>query len=392
MSLTGSTLPLLLALAALILFAALVIGFPRLRNRWAAGGVRAGLALLLNASVVTLAFVMLNDQYAFYVSWSDLAGYQSPAVQVRHGGSAHDANVAKVVGVGFNQWHTPAHLPKLPDPGQRMQRYVVSGRVSGFHSAVWVYLPKGYNSASAQTYPVIMALHGFPGGPGSMNHYGILQAFDEMVAQHRLVPSIMVIPQIDDPVPLDTECVNVPGGPQAESWLAQDVPSWAISHFRVETKRTSWAAWGFSYGGWCAALLGFRHPDIFGASVALQGYFRPSFSTDYEPFKPGSAAYEQYDLVKIARQHPPALNLWLMASKEDSLSYPSTDALVKDARRPLSVTALLLKQGGHTVSVWGPKIGPSFAWLAQAMPGFDPLAPALAAPYHAKVPPARHRR
>lgn len=386
MSLTGSTLPVTLALVALLLFAALVTGIPQVRNRWAAGAVRALLAVLLNAGVVTLAFVLLNDQYAFYVTWSDLAGYQAPAVTVSHGGSARQADTARVAGVGLARWRTPEQLPALPDPGHRMQRYLVQGPASHFHSAVWVYLPQGYNPRSRRTYPVIVALHGFPGSPWTINRIGVPAALDRAVAAHRIVPSIMVIPQIDDPVNLDTECVDAAGGPQAETWLAQDVPQWVVSHFRVQTKRTSWATWGYSYGGWCSALLGIRHSDIFGASIVLQGYFRPDFATDYEPFKPGSAAYEKYDLVTIARQHPPALNLWILASKQDSLSYPSTNALVKDARKPLSITAVLLNQGGHTIDVWGPRLGASFDWLGRVLPGFDPLTPALAQPYQAKVP------
>lgn len=373
MSLTGSTLPFLLALLAIIAFIALVIGFPRLTKRWAQMTSRGVLAALLCFLVPAWAGAELNDQYAFYVSWSDLIGEPTVTVDAHNGATAAEAAAAKVRGQGFSGMAAPATYPALPSKGSRLQIYTVTGEISGFHNQVVVYLPQDYDPNSASKYPVIMALHGFPGGPTMFKYIqGFFSSIDQAVAEHKMAAPIVVMPQINSPTDLDTECVNSPNGPQAETWLSHDVPAWVVHHFPVQTKRTGWASWGFSYGGWCSALMGVRHPDVFGAGVVVQGYFRPDFSSTFEPFKPDSALGKSYDLVAIARKDPPPVSLWILASKQDTLSYPSTAALVEHARKPLSVTAEILKDGGHRVAVWAPKIPDTMKWLGATLPGFKP--------------------
>lgn len=373
MSLTGPAFPALLAVLAVTLFVLLVLGRPRFGRSVLDAVCRGVVAVVMNVIVVLLAGTLLNDQYAFYVSWDDLMGVTGPTVQATGGGTAADVFAAKVQGVGLADMMVPAQLPDLPNPHGRLQKYAVAmpgalGKVS-----IYVYLPQGYNPNSSRTYPVVEALHGYPNRAEVFTHIdGFFSGFDRAVAEHRMAPSIIVMPDIDPPSNIDTECVNVPGGLQGETWLARNVPSWTVEHFRVQTKRTAWAAYGFSYGGWCAAMLGVRDTDVFGAAVILQGYFRPDFVAEYAPFKVGSALYSSYDLVDIARHHPPAVALWILASKQDSLSYPSTDALVKDARKPLSVTADLLKVGGHREAVWTPKIPATLTWLGRTLPGFKP--------------------
>ena len=373
MSLTGRALPTLLALAAIGLFVVLVTGWPYPHRPWHGAAARAVTAVVLNLCVLGLAGSLLNDQYAFYVGWGDLFGAQSPTVGARGGASAAQAAAGHVTGRGLAGVATPAVLPPLPQPGRRLQRYVVQGARSGFRNEVLVYLPAGYDPRAQRTYPVLLALHGFPGHPEVFEHLDdFLGTVDRAVATRTMAAPIVVVPEINSPAGLDTECVDAPGGPHAETWLAHDVPDWVVQHFRATRRRTSWATWGFSFGGWCSAMLGIRHPDVFGASVVVQGYFRPDFDAGYEPFRPGSPLYRSYDLVDIALHHPPALSLWILASKQDSLSYPSTNALVKDARAPLSVTAELLKEGGHRASVWLPQIPVTFRWLGRTLPGFAP--------------------
>ena len=222
---------------------------------------------------------------------------------------------------------------------------------------------------------MIMALHGLPGHPaGYFTGLHIDQTLDALVATHQLAPSVVVIPQINSPSSLDTECVDAPtaAGPKDETWLAHDIPTWAVGHFAVQTARTSWAAMGFSFGGWCAALLGIRHPDIFAGSIVLEGYFRPDFSRGYDPITAGSAAARGYDLVRTVRADPPPIAMWVMASRSDSLSFPTTAEVIRYARPPMSVTSVLLKTGGHRVAIFLPYIRSSLAWLGQTLPGFRP--------------------
>jgi pimeloyl-ACP methyl ester carboxylesterase len=324
--------------------------------------------LLLNVVVLGLFGALLNDQYLFYSSWSDLFGARSTQVVLHHGGSNHLVTEAHLRNE-LAHTVTPAVLPKLPDPTARLQSYLVSDQHSYSHGQVLVYLPVGYDPASPQTYPVIVGLHGFPSGPRSFVALNFLTSIDTLTAEHRLAPSLVVIPRIDTPASLDTECTNGgPGEPQTDTWLSHDLPQWVVQHFRAQKSRTSWATVGYSYGAWCAASLTIRHPDVFGAAIVLLGYFRPDFSPSYDPLTATSS--RAYDLVRIAEKTPPPVALWVLTSREDPVSFPSTSKFLSVARPPTSVTATVLAHGGHRDKVFTPWVPTALAWLGQTLPGF----------------------
>lgn len=370
MQLTDPSLVVLIALLALATFVLLVAGWPRWRNRVMQAATRAVYGISLSLLVVLLAGVVLNNQYIFYTGWGDLFAPSSTAVQQNRGGQAAAAVTARVKGPGLQQLRTPATLPPLPQPGSRMQNYTeVVGARSKSHGQVLVYLPVGYDPHSSHAYPVIVGLHGYPSAPKAFVRLNFLSTIDALTAQHAMAPTIVVIPRIDTPATLDTECVNGrPGQPQTETWLSSDIPAWAAAHFRVQTQRTSWAATGYSYGAWCAAVVTMRHPDVFGAAMTMTGYFRPRFSRGYDPLT--RATRGNYDLVALAHHKPPPVALWVLASREDHGSFPTTEAFLRGARAPLAVTATLLDHGGHRNSTFTPYMPRAMKWLANTLPGF----------------------
>ncbi len=372
MALTGSALPLLLALVAIVLFIALVVGRGP-RRRATAMVVRGLEAVGLNVAVVLLCGVLLNNQFLFYVTWGDLLGSGGTEGQnLRAGGP-----VAKIATVKLPQAiHVDpnAILPPLPSPGQQWQNYTVTGASSGVTGQVLVYLPKGYDPSAKKAYPVIEALHGWPGGPSAVNHELTLDTtFQQLIDKGAVRAPIVVMPQINTPLTVDTECVNAPPGqgPQTMTWLGADVPAWTAAHFRVAESRTSWLILGASYGGWCAANVGMHYPAVFAGAVSFMGYFAPEFY-GYKPFRNDPAGLKTYDLASMARHHPPPLAMWLMASKEDRSAYADLVPFVKAARSPLSVTAHVLAHGGHNVDTIPPTLAPMLKWLVATLPGFDP--------------------
>lgn len=369
MELTGSGLVALLAVLAAVLFGLVVAGVPRWGRAVLRGATRAVQVVVLNLLVVSLCGVLLNDQYLFYSSWGDLLGSRSAAVQVHQGGGSSAVLAGTVSGPGLRALRVPAVLPPLPRPGSRLQTYTVVDSRSNAGGQVLVHLPVGYDPQSTHAYPVIVGLHGFPGQPANFAHLNFLSTIDSLTSAHRMAPTIVVMPRIDTPAGLDTECVNGgPGQPQTDTWLSRDLPAWTVTHFRASTARTSWAAIGYSYGAWCAASLTMRHPDVFGAAVSLLGYFRPDFGVAYDPLS--AAALRGYDLVALARTAPPPVALWVLTSREDPLSYPTTSKFLSVARSPLDVTAVVLAHGGHRESLFTPHVPDALAWLALTLPGF----------------------
>ncbi len=167
-------------------------------------------------------------------------------------------------------------LPPLPAPGQRVQTFELTGAHSGLAGRVVVSLPRGYQDPAnaGWTYPVIEAFHGFPGGPEVwIQGVNLVPSIDALSGQQVISDAIVIAPQIEFPPGTDTECVNGgKGQPQVETWLATDVPDQIASVLRVRRDRASWAATGFSSGGWCAAMAVMLHPDVFGVGIILGGY------------------------------------------------------------------------------------------------------------------------
>ncbi|HET7279069.1 MAG TPA: alpha/beta hydrolase-fold protein [Dermatophilaceae bacterium] len=375
MSLTGPGLVIILGIAAAIVFAALATGWPRNRSRRGRPTLllaiqRTGGLVLLNVLVLAVAGALLNDQYSFYVSWADLFGARAPSTVSRHGASATAAASTKVGG-GLAAILGAGTLPPLPSPGQRVQTYTVVGPRSHLTGQVAVLLPQGYDPRSARRYPVVEAFHGVPGTVNSwLSGMHAQAAFDGLVTARQLAPSIVVLPQVNIPYGLDSECIDgPPGTPQTETWLATDIPRFVATHFRVRLDRGSWAAAGFSEGAYCAALVGMHHPGVFGAALALGGYFRPIFSLDYQPYTARTLPLRD-NLIWVAGHRPPALALWIQTSHQDGLSYPSTAAFLRAVRRPLSVTTLIIKTGGHRESLWATELPTALRWLAASLPGF----------------------
>lgn len=369
MSLTGAALPILLGLLAAGLFVALTLGLPVIRQRWAAVAARGGGIVVLNVLVLALVGSLMNDYFGFYVSWSDLAGARSPVTVTHHGASAQEAASRHMASPLAPP---PAVLPGLEASG-RVQSYTkVQGARSHITGKVLVLLPKGYRPDDPARYPVIEALHGFPGSPPSwFSGMDLQQAVDGAVSAHAMAPSIVVLPQANVPLSIDTECVNgPPGTPQVETWLADDVPRFVTSHFRVRTDRASWAVMGYSEGAWCAAMVGVLHPNVFGGEIQFSGAFHPEFTHVYRPF--GLTYPARYNLISLARRHPPALAMWIQASKKDGYAYPPTAAFLKVVRSPLSVTTDLLKTGGHREALWAEELPTALRWLGKSLPGFAP--------------------
>ena len=99
---------------------------------------------------------------------------------------------------------------------------------------------------------------------------------------------------------------------------------------------------------------------------------QPQFDAHYRPFAYGSTAWNRYDLVKVAARNPPHVALWIETSKTDSLSYWGNSRLIATAAAPMSVTADVLLDAGHRMSVWVAVMPTALQWLGSTMSGFRP--------------------
>ena len=351
-----------------------------------------GTLLLVNVLVLLTAATQLNAAFLFFADWTDLrnAFGGTPQTALSRGGVAARAAHRPVAAPRPGR---PPGCRRSPRGGQRGGDHLHgprTGERSGRHGGRAAAADVPDPPPGHRRYPVIETFHGYSGYPALwitlMNLGGVMA--QEVAARH-LRPALIVSPQIEFPGGVDTECVNGrPGNPQVETWLTQDVPSWVTHTFRVQTDRSSWAVIGLSAGGWCAAMAAMLHPAQYSAAIVMGGYFSPDFGPFYEPYPPGSPLAARYDLVALARRHPPPVAIWLETSHADPISYRSSAAFLKVTRPPLSVDAIVLQNAGHRLALWQ-AILPRIAGLARRQrPGLRARA-VMPAPASGSRPPGR---
>ena len=382
MSLTGTGTTWVLWLVAAATFAWGVVSWPnaagigRRGRPWRAHLRRAASQLAVVATALLAVAGTLNAQYDWYSSWNDLG--------TAFGGGNSSAGSPELVGAGNGQPAAPIRSlrePQIkglnPDPGADGQYVTVTlpGPVSRLSGSVVIWLPQSYTRAgsSHRRYPVIEVFHGIPGSPREYSHdINLGKMVAGLAAAGRIRESILVMPD-SSPDHVDTECVNGGSqGPAMEDWLTQDVPTWVRQNLRVQQDRESWATMGLSSGGFCSVMATMLHPQTYGAAIELGGYLSPLFDSQYRPFTPGSTAWNRYDLVKLAATAPPPVALWIETSKTDSLSYQGNSRLIATARTPTTVTADVLQDAGHRMSVWVGVMPTALQWLGSTATGFKP--------------------
>jgi len=142
----------------------------------------------------------------------------------------------------------------------------------------WVYLPPDYDKpGNTERYPVIYTLHGAPGSAADWFAGGRLDYYlDVLIAQKRIPPVIVVSPDLNPGSErLDSEPLDLPGGPQLESFVTKDVVGWADASLRTRPDARDRITAGMSAGGLGALVYALHSPDVFGGTISLMPYAKP---------------------------------------------------------------------------------------------------------------------
>ncbi|MBA8929728.1 enterochelin esterase-like enzyme [Kutzneria viridogrisea] len=161
----------------------------------------------------------------------------------------------------------------LPDPG--------NGVPTGMTN---VMLPRGYDAPENRTkrYPVVYLVHGYPAGSSDdwFTSGDALATMQELVRGGLVQPMIVVAPDMQAGVATaDWECLNVPRGPQLETYLTRTVTAAIDSRFRTIPDRAHRALGGMSGGGFCALNSGLRNLDRYGTLLVSLPYDTPGDAT-----------------------------------------------------------------------------------------------------------------
>jgi enterochelin esterase-like enzyme len=239
-------------------------------------------------------------------------------------------------------------------------------------------LPPQYGDPAYRNrrFPVIELVPGYPGHPRNwVEQFNVAAVLDQAIASGHVSPLIAVMPTSTVTPPRDTECVNVPGGPQVETYLTTDVPDAITRAFRAQPISTGWALMGYSTGGYCSVNLALRHPGHYRAAVSLAGYNAPANDRTTGDLFAGDSALRDQNTTLWRVQHlpPPVLSLLLMDTADDKESFSDDRALAAAAVPPLHVSVISLAHGGHNFTTWRAEELTALSWLSAFLT--PPLAP-----------------
>lgn len=354
-------------------------------------GVRLSLFLSSQLSVVLVTGLALNDYGQFYSSWSDLAGTNSatPAARAAAHFGGPDTHV-QPSHVPVTALDRGGFMPNIPAEAAKWDTLSwsskadwplrgaivdteVTGPASGLTQQALVYLPPRYfrTSPTARKMPVVEVLTGFPGSPMNLvNRTRYPDHEQQAIAAGTAQDMVLVMMRPAPAFPWDTECSDVPGGPQSLQFFTQDVPAAITSQFGLEP--TGWGTIGDSTGGYCAAKIAMFDPARFPAAVVLSGYFRPVTDMTTRGIFSGRPVFKQEnDLMwRLANEPIPAISMLIATARDEhgEDGYGTAVKWLQAVRAPLSADELLLDHGGHNFNTWGRELPFALQWLSEHLP------------------------
>ncbi|WP_190198344.1 alpha/beta hydrolase [Streptomyces djakartensis] len=365
MGLTSNNTLVLAVLSAALLFTGTVWLWPRLAGRgWRAVGGRVGLLLATQLALFAAVGLAANQSFGFYASWADLFGREKgQGVVVDH--AAGDGPLS-VVGTR----RVPGAGGVRPHVGGRIQQVGIVGRTTGIATTAYVYLPPEYFQPRyrTRTFPAAVVLTGYPGTASALVeklHYP--RTALELARAGRARPMILVMLRPTVAPPRDTECVDVPGGPQTESFFARDLPDALRTHYRVAGKPGGLGIVGNSTGGYCALKIAMHHPDVYAAGAGLSAYYKaPIDATTGDLFQGDEEVRNRADLWWcLEHESAPDTSLLVTSSRSGESNYGDTLRFIKrvEATGRTRISSIILESGGHNFNTWRREIPATLEWI-----------------------------
>ncbi|WP_039935322.1 alpha/beta hydrolase [Streptomyces viridochromogenes] len=371
MGLTSNMVLTLAVLSAVLLFAGTVWLWPRLARRgWRSVGGRVGLLLATQVTLFAAVGLAANQAFGFYASWADLFGQEKDqGVVVDH---TPGGGPLEVVGTG----RVPGAGGVRPRSGGRVQQVGIVGRTTRIATPAYVYLPPEYFQPRyrTRTFPAAVVLTGYPGTASALVeklHYP--RTALELARAGRARPMILVMLRPTVAPPRDTECVDIPGGPQTESFFARDLPEALRAHYRVTEKRGGLGIIGNSTGGYCALKIAMHHPDVYAAGAGLSAYYKaPIDATTGDLFQGDKELRNRADLWWCLRHEPaPDTSLLVTSSRSGESNHKDTLRFIERVKATgrTRISSIILESGGHNFNTWRREIPATLEWIGERLNG-----------------------
>ncbi|MEZ0068024.1 enterochelin esterase-like enzyme [Streptacidiphilus sp. MAP12-20] len=387
MGLTGGGVLILSIALTVLSVAATVWVWPRLARRsWRAVLGRLGTVLFTQLALLCTLGLLANNYFSFYSSWSDLLGTGRTGAAAVQAGAPHSGTHPATQGPahGAVQWLGTETVGaagiglRAPEVAGRLDHVRIPGTVTGLTTDGYVYLPPQYfqPAFAKDRFPVVVAMTGFPGDAKNLVtklEYPSISL--TLIQEGRIKPMVLVLMRPSPSMPRDSECEDVPGGPQAETYFTADVPLDIAGSYRVQSGGgRGWGAIGDSTGGYCALKLAMRNPSVYTTAASLSGYFKAAHDiTTGDLFGGSSLRRDEADLTwRLLHLPPPPVSLMLASSREDGAAYADGQAFAALVRPPTTVAQASVPTGGHNFTTWVRLLPPALTWLSDHLPAPAP--------------------
>jgi pimeloyl-ACP methyl ester carboxylesterase len=319
---------------------------------------RVSILILVQILAIASIGLTLNRANDFFATWGDLFGINNNLAKV----AISPANLSSISAADVKAAeHTKG--------GSLIFRRVITGEKSGVSDYVYLVtspsisreLESTVSPSIGSNYKVVEFLHGYPGVPQTwIGTLDGIATIERLEASKKIIPTISIIPSINVVRGLDTECLNIPGTSDVETWLTSDMKAFAQKFIGVDDRK--WATFGYSTGGWCATILGLRHQDQYDQAISIAGYFEPSFSAGINQ-RERKILSAEYDLSKITNSQPNNLKLLVIYSKRDRYSFNSMNLYLATSGTFIDVKLVEMPNAGHNTKSWKPFVSTGLEWL-----------------------------
>jgi S-formylglutathione hydrolase FrmB len=332
---------------------------------------RIGLFAGAQFTLVMVLLVAVNNYFLFYASWSDLLGTNHEPVHIQ----ANSIVSVKPKGTGQPLARQATSFDKKkPDPAHdgQIEQVQIQGARTGLTTQAYVFLPPQYFQKQFETrhFPVMYDFTGFPGLPQQLvTRLKVPSTAAQEMNAGQIQPMIIVMmrPSPTSVMPKDTECTDVPGGPQVLSFYTQDVAEALLSTYRVASNPQAWGAMGDSTGGYCAVKLAMKASDRFTAAVSMAGYFYPRQDWQTGDLYAGSKQVKNDNSLVWRLQHlpPPPISVLITTSPDGERDYGEARKFLQASRAPMTTDKILVPGGGHNPRTWRRVLPSALLWMSQ---------------------------
>jgi enterochelin esterase-like enzyme len=219
--------------------------------------------------------------------------------------------------IGEGDWHVRADVPH-----GRIETLMLESTAWGRSLKVNVYLPPGF--VIGQRYPVLWLLHGSHMDADQWLRTGQVDRYmDNLISRNAIHPFVIVMPSSE----------SVPYTGKSEQFVTHELRAWLERTYGLAPSRAASAVAGMSMGGFGAFDLPLRHPELYGFSFALSGYF----SDEY--------------IAKLPRIHDLPMQTVLLCGSNDDLV--NTNRRLVQALRERKLDFYYREDAGaHTWQYW----------------------------------------